>query len=235
MRAVAGLAMLLSWAAPSAAWELDSARAMARLALRLMPQSLQILVEVHEPQFYRALEQSLPEANRLAAGGEALAAGRIAALADQMQRELDQRAPFAAVIARMGQIAALVLAVNDPALFQERDPELRRRFDRQLELHRREFRFVFDGHRAPELDAGDVQHYVLVSARRARFYAEQLEPSFFAPLRRGLEPSFDPRSVPFGIAAIAYSHGISDVVRILFHAWRGAGGDVTRTPFYRER
>jgi len=215
------------------AWEVPTGRAMARQALRMMPQSLQSVLEQHQPQLFEALELGQAAADRLAAQDSDLAADRIAAASFELQQLMQQRGSFSEVAQRLGQLGALVLAVNDPTHYAGASANERAAFLRQVERSRERFPFVFDGHGAPELRTGDVQHYMRVSARRARFYGEQLRSSYFVPLRGGREVSFDPRSMPFGIASIAYSHAISDLVRIWFYSWRAGGGDVTRTPFYR--
>jgi hypothetical protein len=233
MRFALGFVLALLQAAPAGAWETPTARAMGRQALRLMPKSLQGLLVLHQPGLLTALEQGQAEAARLVEQDPALAAGRISGASLELRRQLQERASFAEVAIRLGQIAALVLAVNDPTHYATAPPEARALFLRELEGRRDQFPFVFDGHDAPELTAGDLQHYMQVSARRARFYSERLEGSFFTPLRQGRTARFDPRSIPFGVASIAYSHAISDLVRIWFHAWKSGGGDLTRTPFYR--
>ena len=233
MRPAIVFLLLLLHGAQAAAWETPTARAMGRQALRLMPQSLQSLISVHQPQLFEQLELAAADADRLVAQDPALAAGRISTAGLELQRQLQQRASFAEVAIRLGQIAALVLAVNDPTHYAATDAAGRSFFLGQVETHRDQFPFVFDGHGAPELKAKDVSHYMAVSARRARFYAERLEGSFFTPLRQGREVRFDPRSIPFGVASVTYSHAISDLVRIWFYYWKAGGGDVTRTPFYR--
>ena len=42
--------------------------------------------------------------------------------------------------------------------------------------------------------------------------------------------SLDERSVPFGIASLAYSQAVNDIVRIWASLWRTAGGDPAPAP-----
>ena len=62
-------------------------------------------------------------------------------------------------------------------------------------------------------------------ARGVRFYPLIGEEYFRFGERRS-SADFDDRSTAFGVASVAYSHAVTDLVNIYYYIWRQAGGDV---------
>jgi hypothetical protein len=123
-------------------------------------------------------------------------------------------------------LAHYLADANNPLAAAQADAEEPRFFAdylRYAESAQPRFAVVFYGY-DPRLGAGGVRPLVEGALARGR----QSYPAIGREYRRiGFAPGrarFDDRSTAFGVAAIAFSHAVSDVAAVLRHVWLRAGG-----------
>jgi hypothetical protein len=230
-RAVAlAMVLLVTLAAPAAAWGPQSQAAIAREAARLAP-----------PDLARQLER---RAARLREGAQApfqdTAAERhyrnrdsgsldraILEEARAAIAALRRPAPFDEVVQRLGVLAHYVADANNPLNAAGDDPQESRYFAdylRYAQSAEPRFALVFYAGE-PTVDSEEgLRRMVLRSLARGR----QLYPHAGAEYRRiAFAPgvrAFDDRSTAFGVAAVAFSHAVSDVARAFRYVWVQGGG-----------
>jgi len=90
---------------------------------------------------------------------------------------------------------------------------------------------VFYGHDGAPVDGDGFRAFALSAMERAREEDRDLARAYVAAGDPPSPAAFDDRSIPFAVGALAYSHGVTDVVRAWLAAWRLGGGDVGRTPY----
>jgi len=61
--------------------------------------------------------------------------------------------------------------------------------------------------------------------RTAKLYP-LIDEEYFRFGERRSSADFDDRSTAFGVASVAYSHAVTDLVNLYYYIWREAGGDV---------
>ena len=71
--------------------------------------------------------------------------------------------------------------------------------------------------------------YVESMEARNRAYAERVLDVY---RRGGTSRTFDDRSPAFGLAALHYSHTITDIANVWLYCWREANGDLGGVPFF---
>jgi hypothetical protein len=126
--------------------------------------------------------------------------------------------------------------LNDPLLLRDTDakePQYRIDFAIFTEKNIEKFPWVFDGHENDWLKAGKLKDYIYQMASQTASKYPLLGEAYFPEGRLVSSDTFGPRSLPFGIASLSYSHSITRTVQIWFHTWRKANGDVTYTPLYK--
>ena len=133
--------------------------------------------------------------------------------------------PMPRVVERLGVIAHLVSDANNPFHIANDDPRLdasHNDFEQYFERRMSKFATVFYG-----LDADfRIGPYLdKTFARTSRFYPLMGE-EYFRSGERRTSAEFDDRSTAFGVAAVCYSHAVTDLVNLYYYIWREAGGDV---------
>jgi hypothetical protein len=214
--------------APASAWSAQTWQSVAADAARLAPPDL--------------ARQLFKHAGELAAGAaEPVATGRRAGLAaevaDAIEAIRDHR-PFAEVARRLGRVTRLAAELSDPLSSSSADPEEDRYRDdyaAYAESARPRFAVVVYEWKPPVSRAADVAALEQEAAARGR----RLYPLLGGEYRRigfasGRE-RFDDRSSAFGLAALAYSHAVTDTARLFRYAWLAAGGADPRPVFAHAR
>ena len=138
-------------------------------------------------------------------------------------RHVRDRGPMRDLAVRLGAIAYLAAAANNPLLAGPTDlVSFQDDYERYFERSLRKFPTVFYGLR----DGFDPQRTLDAAASRSRRFNILLEEEYHRGGRRRTSQEFDDRSTAFGITSVSYSRAVSDTVNLYFHVWKQAGGDV---------
>lgn len=225
-------AALLTAVAPrcAAAWTPQSQAAITREAARLAPPDLARQLERRAERLregavapFHGTAAELHYRNRNAGALDRAIVEEVRAAVAALRRP----APFDEVARRLGVVAHYVADANNPLNAAGDDAEEGRYFAdylRYAQSAEPRFALVFyAGEPAVEDEAG-LRRMVLRSLARGR----QLYPLIGREYRRiAFAPGivrFDDRSTAFGVAAVAYSHAISDVARVFRYVWLAGGG-----------
>lgn len=242
--AAALLGALAFLPAPCAAWSPATRQAIALDAARLAPPDLSSQLARHTQELAASAREPLDEeaaADPAAAAGEdgggaltrrlaADVAGAVSALRDFL--------PFAEVSRRLGRVAQRVAELNNPLNASSADPEegrYVRDYLRYVDSARPRFAVVLYENSSVVASAADLAPLTHRALGRGR----DLYPLVGREYRRigfasGLE-RFDDRSSAFGVAALGYSHAVSDVARVFRYVWLAGGGADPRPVLDRPR
>jgi len=227
------LALLVVLFAPGAlvAWKPSTQEAIALEAAALAPPDLARQITKHQQDYLRGALEPLADRNgsrhmkNSDGSGELdqVVSTEVAAAIDAIRRHR----PFVEVVARLGRVSHFVADANLPLNTSNSDPREARYFRDFLEYAdaaRPRFAVVFYGLGPEWQSARGVQAWTRSTLARGR----KLYPAIGEEYRRigeiaGLA-DFDDRSTAFAVAALSYSHAVSDVARALRYVWLSAGG-----------
>ncbi|HVS03683.1 MAG TPA: hypothetical protein VMT16_13010 [Thermoanaerobaculia bacterium] len=146
--------------------------------------------------------------------------------------------PFAEVVWRLGVISHYVADANHPLNAADDDPEEGRYFAdyaRYMQSAEPRFALVFYAAEPPVESERDVRLLALRALARGR----QLYPLLGEEYRRiGFATGvgrFDDRSTAFGVAAVSFSHAVSDMARLLRYVWLQSGGADDRREMWAQQ
>lgn len=155
---------------------------------------------------------------------------------DAAIQAIQQHRPFSEIVWRLGVVSHYVADANNPLNAAGHDPAEGKYFAdflRYMESAGPRFALVFyAGEAVPEHD-----REMRLMVYRALYRSRQLYPLVGAEYRRigfasGVR-EFDDRSTAFGVAAVSFSHAVSDMARVLRYIWLRGGGAVEDTPLWR--
>lgn len=250
------LAVSLALLVPGAllAWKPSTQQAIALEAAALAPPDLARQLLRHRQEFLRGTVEPLTDSNAAhhmknpdgSGSLDQVVAAEMAAAIDLIRRHR----PFAEVVEHLGRISHFVADANLPLNTANSDPRegaYFRDFLDYADSARPRFAVVFYGLGRDWQSARDVEAWTRSTLSRGR----KLYPAIGEEYRRigriGAPPAsgaggaerageatsgtarFDDRSTAFAVAALSYSHAISDVARALRHVWLAAGGSDPRT------
>lgn len=218
--AVLGLVALV----PSAggAWTPGTRLAMAEYARRAAPPDLARQLERHKAAYREAAAEPIYEG----ASWEEIE-GSVRARTARAIAMIEGHRPFVELAGELGRLGREVAELSDPLRASDEDPYEDRfapDWGRYVDSARPRFVVVFQG---DGRDVGDDQALAeLIRATGER--ARGLYPIVGREYRRIPEADgrqhFDDRSAAYGAAAVAFSHGVSDLVGVLRYIWIRAGG-----------
>jgi len=230
---------LLPPAAPAAAWTPKTQLAIAREAARLAPPDLARQIDRHRREFEAGVLAPFDDGDPARHMKNEDGSGTLdRVLADEVAAaiaDIRGHRPFADVVRRLGAVSHYLADANNPLATSAADAEEGRYFTDYLhyaETAEPRFPLLFYGIR-PGLEARrDVSSVLSETLVRGR----ELYPMVGREYRRIGYASgrgrFDDRSSAFGVASIAFSRAVSDVVVVLRYVWIKAGGgdDRSRLP-----
>jgi hypothetical protein len=228
--------LLVAAAPPARAWAPETRVRMADEAIRMMPESLRMALESYREPLLRGLLE--PMVDEDGPGHEPPWADgtldtQVETAAAKLIATLGRPAKFDEVAGRFGALAHYVLDAGFPPAAAGRDGAGRyAHFSAFCESRRERFPLVFYGHDEANLAQGDFQAFALAVLARARAEDLELARAYAAAGDPPRPSAFDDRSVPFAVGSLSYSHSVTDVVRVWLAAWRQAGGDMGRTPYF---
>ena len=154
--------------------------------------------------------------------------------ADQAIRAVVDHRPFSQIVYQLGVVSYWVASLNNPLLLAEVSapgPTYSQDYFRYLEDARTRFSVLYYGHDR-QLESSEAFEVLLT---RSQNRSQAMAPRIAAEYDRvgainGLK-LFDDRSTAFGVGALAFSHGVSDIAGVLRYIWIQAGGvDSRRFP-----
>ena len=202
----------------------------AKNAATLAPPDLRLVLEKLAPEYKSGLdraqtEEGDPTHRDFLNSRDGRLRQRIeseTALAIKMIRGGD---PMSQVAEHLGILAHLVGDANNPFHLASGDPRLRQAqgdFEQYLATELPKFPTVFYG-----LDDDPSPRALLGRTfERTRGYYPLLGEEYFRGGVPRTSADFDERSTAFGVAAVCYSHSVTDLVNLYYYIWRQAGGDV---------
>ncbi|MDQ1349062.1 MAG: hypothetical protein QG573_2440 [Acidobacteriota bacterium] len=229
---IAGL-FVLALLAPGSlhAWKPDTQRAIALDAAALAPPDLARLIQKHRKEYLRGTVEPLADTSGVRHMKNPDGSGELdQAVTGEMTAAIDlirRHRPFAEVVARLGRISHFIADANLPLNTANSDTYEARYFRDFLDYAdsaRPRFAVVFYGLGPEWKSPRDLQAWTRATFARGR----KLYPAIGEEYRRiGVVDGsrlFDDRSTAFAVAALSYSHAVSDVARALRYVWLAAGG-----------
>jgi hypothetical protein len=223
-------------AAPAVAWSPDSQRAIAADAARLAPPDLARQLARYPRELAKGAAEPFEDRqaewhfhNEDGSGSLDRALGEEVEAAIGALRAFRS---FTEVSRRLGRVAHWAADLSNPLNASGRDAEEGRYFRDYLlyaDSARHRFAVVLYENRGALRGKADVDHLAADALARGR----ELYPRIGMEYRRigfasGRE-RFDDRSTAFGVAALAYSHAVTDAARLYRYIWLAAGGADSRT------
>jgi hypothetical protein len=217
--------------APSDAWTPESQRTLALEAARLSPPDLRRQFDKHPQDLQRGtlapFRGSPGQDHYWHKDGSGNLDHVLFAEVEATIEAIRAHRPFTEIIERFGRVAHYVADANNPLNSDGTDPEESRYFVdylRYAQSAQTRFALVYYAEDPPVNTNREMRLMVYRALHRGR----QLYPLVGAEYRRiefgnGMR-RFDDRSTAFGVAAVSYSHALSDVARVYRYIWMQAGG-----------
>jgi len=230
--------LCLPTSGPAWCWEAETRVRIVDEAVRFMPASLRLALEKHREPLLRGLLTPMTDE-----GGprhrppwiDGTLDRTLVGAAEELRSLLGRRTPFAELARGFGAAAHYVLDAGFPPGVTDADGDSRyAHFARFCKSRRERFPLVFYGHADPALDRGDFHAFGLAVMARARTDDRQLSRAYANAGSPPNPAAFDDRSVPFAVASLSYSRGVTDVVRLWLRVWQEAGGDMGSTPYLKQ-
>jgi hypothetical protein len=146
---------------------------------------------------------------------------------------MEERRSPRRIVYEFGTLAHLVADLAFPLNASDADPReplYRDAYRRYIETKLGRIPFVFDRLPPPDIVHGDLKAFALASARRAADNYRPIGPAFRDDGTPAGPNALDERSVPFGVASLAYSHAVSNITWVWMHTWKSVNGDMSDTP-----
>jgi len=208
----ATLSLLFLFAAlPALAWTPAADHRIAIKGAEVGPPDLRLVIEHFHDEYLRGVDTPI-DRTKLRPRIEAEARGIV-----QMIRT---NKPMAVIVERLGMLSRLVADANNP--FHQGDTTNEVDFQRYFELRMKRFPTVFYG----------VDRRFALGSYLDRTFARstRLAPLVAEEYTRGNSATFDDRSTAFGVAAVCYSHAVTDIANLQVFIWKEAGGNVRNVP-----
>ncbi|MEM1202598.1 MAG: hypothetical protein AAGN66_05165 [Acidobacteriota bacterium] len=221
------------WAGPAQGWNPSTQRTIALQAARIAPPDLyrqlvrnraSYLVGVEEP-----FRSGSPEARFKYPDGSGQLDAAIAEHVGYAVQSIRGHRPFNEVAYRLGVVAHYLAMANNPSHAAASDPEEARwgrDFVTYMESIEPRVRIVFYGFRGQQPLSVDGLVAETLSRSRSLYPVvgrEYRRVGFASGVR-----AFDDRSSAYAVAALGYSHAVSDIAEVLRYIWLEAGGIDTR-------
>ncbi len=227
---------------PLAAWSPASQEAIVRDAARLAPPDLARQLGKYGRELAAGALEPFAESDSLRHVKNEDGSGAVdVALAQETEAAIDAIVAlrsFAVISRRLGRVAHWAADLNNPLNSSASDADEGRYFRDYLlyaDSARPRFAVVFYQNRAPLAARADVARLASEALARGR----ELYPLIGLEYRRiGFatgQLAFDDRSTAYGVAAVAYSHAVTDAARLFRYIWLRAGGTDPRRELERPR
>jgi hypothetical protein len=164
--------------------------------------------------------------------------GRILELTQGIPKKIYSHVPFSDIAMDFGRLSHYLADLNNPLVLSDadgREDTYGADFAVYQERNIDVFPWVFDGHENSLLRKNEIDAYIYEVAVRAAASYPLLGQSYYPNGVLVSSSTFDPRSLPFGIASLSYNHSISNTVQVWFYTWKQSNADMSYTPFYSKK
>jgi hypothetical protein len=231
------LAVLLLPGAGARAWQPETRVRMVDEAVRLMPQSLRLVLEARREAILRGMLEPMideDDPEHRPPWHDGTLDRQVGLSAKSLIDSVEQSVSFDRVARRFGELAHYVADSGfPPGASGESGIARYADFAAFCESRRERFPLVFYGHDDPDLDRGDFDAFNLRILREAQAEDVDLARAYREAGDPPAPAAFDDRSVPFAVGSLSYSRTVTYIVRAWLAAWGGAHGDLGRTPYLR--
>jgi hypothetical protein len=216
MKRLAVAFLFLSIALPSQAWTRAADLRIAAKSADLAPPDLRLLINKYNAEYVRGVDDAL------ATEGTDIHRRRLHERIDAQTRGIVEmirtNRPMSAVVGQLGNLAHLVGDANNPFHIGDDDAAAHADFEQYFEHRLARFSPVFYG----------VDPHFALSRYLDKIFARttNLRPLMAEEYKSGSGSTFDDRSTAFGVAAVCYSHAVTDIVNLYYYIWKSAGGNV---------
>lgn len=216
MKRLAAALLFLSIALPSLAWTRTADLRIAAKSADLAPPDLRILINKYNTEYLRGVDDAL------ASEGTEIHRRRLRERIEAQTRGIVQmirtNRPMSDVVTQLGNLSHLVGDANNPFHIGDDDTAAHADFEQYFERRLARFSPVFYG----------VDPNFTLNRSLDKIFARttNLGPLMTEEYKSGNGSTFDDRSTAFGVAAVCYSHAITDIVNLYYFIWKSAGGSV---------
>ena len=234
--------LLVAAAAPCGAWSPTTQQAIALDAARFAPPDLAGQLARHARELAlgarEPFDDAAPENHVKNEDGSGALDRRLGDEVASAVAALREFHPFAEISRRLGRVSHWIADLNNPLNASASDPEEGRYFRdylRYVDTARPRFAVVLYENSTVVASNADLAPLTTRALGRGRqLYSlvgrEYRRIGFASGLGR-----FDDRSSAFGVAALGYSHAVSDVARVFRYVWLAGGGTDPRAVLDRPR
>lgn len=234
--------ILILFYCPSEAWTAKTYQLVVVKSAKLMPLSFRNVMYHHKEELLTGClkPDDLPESEHRydVNTRSGYLQDRIVELTQAIPKKVYNHAPFAEIAVDFGRLSHYLADLNDPLVLSDadrREASYRNDFAEYQERNIDVFPWIFDGHENALLKKGQIESYIYEIAARSVASYRLLGDAYFPNGVLISSSTFDPRSLPFGIASLSYNHSISNTIQIWFYAWKKSNADLSYTPFYSKK
>lgn len=236
-------ALLFVTVEPALAWTDATRVRMIRDALKVTPPALATILKKYQKDLEAGmLDPSKHEDEEVhyqhPDGQKGLAASGVLHQARELGRLLQNGRSLRRFAYGMGSLAHILSDVEFPLNASDADPRepiYRKSYSVYVEKNLGKIPFVLDMKGPADLEGtGDLRGFVLAAAKRAGAGYAMIGPAFNDAGAPRTPAALDDKSVPFGVASVAYSHAASDIARVWRYLWGSMHGDVQGTPYVQD-
>jgi len=228
---LATLLLAASSTRPAAAWTANTQVAIARNAASIAPPDLKRQIERHKRELQRGALAPFQDGDAARHIKNDDGAGRLdEVILEEVENAIQAirvHRPFSEIVYRLGTVSHYVADANNPLNTSQADSREGTYFAdylRYVESAQDRFQVVFYGTGRRIEEPHDLSGMLTRTLTRGRnAYVEVGREYRRIGQPNGLE-LFDDRSTAFGVAALSYSHAVSDVAAVLRYIWIRAGG-----------
>lgn len=147
-----------------------------------------------------------------------------------------KQSSFEQIAYHFGKAAAIVFLLDDPFRNSEdaRVKEICPDYKQYMESRISKQFLTFDGYASPAFEPPVSSYF---GKRKEHFprYVSSVLFCYFPQGERVSSKTFDDRSNAFGVAQIILSKSVSDAAKVWLHVWKAMDGDVSGTPYLKEK
>jgi hypothetical protein len=221
------------------AWDEATYRAVAEDSLRLLPPSLQEVVEPYKDAIIEGAAEPLSLHKKSKRHTYDTTTGKGDLIEESLKaveegiKLVEQQKPFSEVARQLGLMCHLAVDLADPLRASNEDPreaEIAEDFAAFSVRQKEKFRPFFHGY-PPQFLSKGLEPFLKRFSDHSRTFYPILLRAYYPDEKRVSSKAFDERSTAFGIASVGYSQALLTTGTMWVYFWHHAHGDMNGTPF----